>query len=114
MDTSIWVAIITTTGVLFTVLGSISIAGIANRKESRKAAAVAIDQTALRQLEVRDERIQLREERITMLLGQLEECRNGRTDLELEIKSLERQIDSLEKENIILRLDVRRRPENDT
>lgn len=67
-------ALISTGGILITGLASVSVAWIANRRESKNAANESADVATLQQLSVKDERISLRDEQIKLKEAQLTDC----------------------------------------
>jgi hypothetical protein len=96
VDTAILLALISTTGVLITGAASVVVAAITNRRESKSAAEDAAQKSQEQFLEVKDERLTLRDEQIILLRGQLEECRSRAADLSIRLQRAEAHVQVLE------------------
>jgi chromosome segregation ATPase len=92
VDAPILIALISTAGVLITGLASVLVAVITNRRESRNAASDAAersaDEAARAQLAAKDERIQLRDEQLSMAKTQLGECLQKSASVQGELQEV--------------------------
>lgn len=111
-DTPILLGLISVAGVVITALGSILVAIITNRRESKnaanQAAEHAVDEAVKFQLAAKDERITLRDERIKMREEQLAECLGKSASVTGELQAAIDELKTVNTKNTQLQAEVDR------